>query len=170
MNAGIYGLIGAAIGGGASLCGTWLAQSTQARRESQAREQETRERAFVAARLVLGDLAWSKARVRQALNNEKYWSSRYELSDDSWAEHRETLAVCLTSPEEWSIVHDGFRAIRALKLQASKRRSDDPQSRPALNAWAKKQAETSLASVIEAMQVLEPVAGAPLREEPVDDS
>lgn len=169
MNAGAYGLIGAAVGGGASFWGTWIAQKAQEKRETSAHERENRERSLIAARLVLGDLAWAKTRVSQALENAKYWSSRYELSDESWNQHRETLALCLTNLDDWSIVHEGFRAIRALKLQASKRRSSDPQSRPALNAWGRTQASRGLASIIDAMHVLEPVAGRRMHDEPVAD-
>lgn len=169
MDSGLSTVIGALVGGGASLGGTLLTQRWQRTRESEDREAKTREEALVAARIVLGDLAWARDRVKQALRNERYWSRRYELIGASWEQYRETLALCLPNAVDWWIVHDAFRAIRTLQLHASKSRGDDEQSRAALTKWGTRQAEQKLERIKAAIAILEPIAGRRIEEEATAD-
>jgi hypothetical protein len=165
MDSGLSTVIGAIVGGGASLGGTYLAQRSQRLRDTASRRREIRERSLTAARIVLGDLAWARGRVKQALKNRQYWSVRYELTDASWSQYRETLALCLHSAEDWWAVHDAFQAVKTLQLQAAKRRGDDPQSRATLTKWGAERAETSLQRIGKAIALLEPLTGREMGDE-----
>lgn len=169
VNPGLSTVIGALVGGGASLGGTVLTQRWQRTRENEAREAAAREQALVAARIVLGDLAWARDRVKQALRNKRYWSRRYELISASWEQYRETLALCLPSTADWWTVHDAFRAIRTLQLHASKSRDNKEQSRAALTEWGTRQADQKLERIRAAIKVLEPIAGKRIEEEAAID-
>jgi len=93
----------------------------------------------------------------QALRTGKYWSERYGLKEEAWLEQREQIAVALDGPEEWARVRDGFRSLRTLELQASRRRRDQ-LSRPEVSEWGKKELERGLQRIQRAIEALHPVA------------
>jgi hypothetical protein len=165
MDSGLSTIIGALVGGGGTLAGTALTQQRQHTRESSRRKDEVTERARTAARIVLGDLAWDRSRVNQAIKNGKYWSERYELISESWEQYRETLALCIASAEDWWTVHDAFRSVRAFRLHAVKQRGDKPLAQAQFDAWATREAKRCLERVDAAIAVLEPVAGRTVTEE-----
>lgn len=168
MDAGVASLLGALVGGGASFAATAYAERSERRRETLSERRAADRRAVVAARIVLGDLEWAEARVSQALENGKYWSVRYRLRADSWEKYREEIAESL-DVEQWSCVHDAFRTVATLELNAGRRRSDNPLSQPALNDFGRARAENGLVRIRAAQAVLEPVARRRSRTEPIEE-
>jgi hypothetical protein len=165
MDAAIATLLGALVGGCASLAGTELTQRRQLRLDGEARKREHSERALTAARIVLGDLAWSRDRVALAIKGQKYWSERYELLDASWVQYRETLATCLNGATDWWTVHDAFRAIRALRAHASKQRGQNQQLQAPFDKWAIALAARKLEQINAAIALLELLAERRMGEE-----
>jgi hypothetical protein len=157
MDAGVSTLLGAVVGGAASFGGTWIAQDRIDGRERDKSRREAADAALISARILQGELAWAEARIKQALRLKKYWSQRYGLKEDAWLKYREQIAVALDDPAAWSSVRDGFRSLRTLELQASRRRNDD-RSRPAVREWGDRELQTGLKRVERAIDALQPVA------------
>jgi hypothetical protein len=165
MDSGLATLLGALVGGSASLGGTSLTQWWQRQRDREVRAREISERALTAARIVLGDLAWSRDRVKIAVKNQRYWAERYELVDASWDRYGETLATCLDGSAEWWTVHDAFRAIRAFRAHAQKQRGENQQAVASFDSWGAAQCQRKLEQINDAIALLEPIAERRVREE-----
>jgi hypothetical protein len=157
MDQGVSTLLGALAGGAATFGGVVFGQwRLEARNRAEAKER-AEAAALISARIVQGELAWAEARARQALENGKYWSARYGLKEDAWLAYREQLAVALDSSDDWSTVRDGFRSLHTLELQASKRRAND-LTRAEVNDWGRKELKFGLTRIVEAIEVLRPIA------------
>lgn len=150
-------LIGAVVGGLATFGGAWVGQDRVEKLEREKSEQKAADAALISARILQGELAWAEARVMQALRTGKYWSERYGLKEEAWLDQREQIAVALDGPDEWARVRDGFRSLRTLELQASRRRRDQ-LSRPEVSDWGKKELERGLQRIRRAIKALQPVA------------
>ena len=150
-------LLGALVGGAATFGGVVLAQRGADRRETEKAAKEALDRALISARILQGELAWAESRVQQALKTGKYWSARYGLKEDAWLQYREQIAVALDSAADWSRVRDGFRSLRTLELQASKRRTDD-KSKVEVSEWGMKELRYGLRRIQTAISTLQPLA------------
>jgi hypothetical protein len=163
MDSGVASLIGALVGGAATYGGVWYTQRTQSKNERKREQRATEAQGLVAARILQAELAWAEARVDQALENGKYWSERYAPREEPWVEYREAIAASLDNADAWADVRDGFRAVRTIELQASKRRSDE-KSRSEVSRWGRTQLEFGVARIRRAIEVLGPIAKDRARE------
>lgn len=157
MDPALTGLIGTVIGAIFAFAGVAFAQFRLESRESRQEQRQAEEAALISARILQGELSWAEARVEQALDSGKYWSSRYALDIDAWLAYREKMALALDSPEEWSCVRDGYRSIRTLELQASRRRMNE-LDRPQVNDWGREQLKFGLERIAAAIEILAPLA------------
>src|SRR3954451_9486473 len=112
MDSGVSALLGAGVGGVASLGGSWLSQRALAKNERDKQRREDKRGSLIAARILQEELVFAEARIVQALKHESYWAERSALRRDAWLEYRESIAVAL-GHQEWSTVRDGFRATQA---------------------------------------------------------
>ena len=165
MDPGLSALAGAVIGGLGTYLGTVHTQNRLDVRERAKQEEreavEAREAAsaqMVAARVLQEELSWAEARIKQALKSGRYWSAKYELKQEAWPKRRDQIAVALDDEERWANVRDGFRSIKTLELQASKRRPDDEFTRAKVSDWGMKQLGFGLKRVERAIETLQPVA------------
>ena len=157
MDSGLASLLGAVVGGAATFGGVWLNGHQQAKKDRRREDREAAERGLAAARVLQAELAWAEARAEQALSNGRYWSARYAAREGPWEELQGTIAVSLHNANDWSTVRDGFRAIRTIELQASKRRRDD-LSRTTMSDWGRDQLSMGLERIRDAIEALRPLA------------
>lgn len=163
MDPGLSGLLGALLGASAAFGAVMFAQWRLEVREKRQRRREAAESALISTRILLSELAWAEARVGEALTNGKYWSARYALELDAWHSYREQMAVVLQSAVQWSTLRDGYRAVRTLELQASKRREDEFDKAP-VSDWGTKQLRHGQKRIEAAINVLAPLANDRPRE------
>jgi hypothetical protein len=157
MDQGVGALLGALVGGMATFGGVAFGQYGVQRREREKDRRSRVEAELIAARILQGELAWAEARIKQALKTGRYWSARYAPKEDAWLQYREQIAVALDGPDEWSCVRDGFRAMRTVELQASRRRKGE-LGQVNFGEWGKKQLESGLERVERAITTLQAVS------------
>lgn len=103
---------GAAIGAVAvsSFTQIWV-DSHKERREQQRAVSRREEDLRLSARLVAYELGGTEELLREAASSGAYWSSDHQLSTESWAEHRATLAARLSGPADWNCVIEAYQEI-----------------------------------------------------------
>jgi hypothetical protein len=152
------GVIGAGVGGLATLAGTalqhWLTARRERRQEAGRASRETK----TAARILWSDLEWAQRRVEAALQQRRYWSMSYSpWREESWFEYREILASALDA--DWPYIRDALRSVRTISLQAEAARTE-AEPRPALNdPWGSEQLRIAHARISDALRRLALFAG-----------
>ena len=151
------GVIGAGVGGLATLAGTALQHWLTARREKRQEAGRTSRETKTAARILWSDLEWAQRRVEAALEQRRYWSASYSpWREESWFEYREVLAAALEA--DWPYIRDALRSVRTVSLQAEAARNET-EPRPALNPWASEQLGVAYARIRDALRRLASFAG-----------
>ncbi|HEY8311526.1 MAG TPA: hypothetical protein VIG47_13265, partial [Gemmatimonadaceae bacterium] len=99
--------------------------SVDSRKEKREREREvsrSEEDLRLSVRLVSYELGGAEERLREAASSGAYWSSDHQLSTQSWAEHRTTLAARLSGPADWNCVVEAYQEIDRINRVVGERR------------------------------------------------
>lgn len=75
----------------------------------------------LSARLVAYELGGAEELLREA-SSGAYWSSDHQLSTESWAEHRTTLAARLSGSADWNCVIEAYQEIDRINRVVGERR------------------------------------------------
>lgn len=147
--AGVFGLVGTAIGAMATLIPAY----TSDRRAAKAAATNARRDAIVTALLLVDDLDLARRRLRAAYRhgNGRFWSADFALPLSTWVEGRAQIAHNL-SPEVFETVAPAFRELNEIEKTAGAERSGDPAARPEIGvsaaAWLKRVADDVLPRAI----------------------
>jgi hypothetical protein len=99
----VAGLLGAAVGSGATL---W-SERLRRKREERAAAEENRRELRQAVRIVLAELNGTKAVIRHAAAVQRAWLSDRPLPMDAWRRYRDALALRV-SDEAWMMAEKAY--------------------------------------------------------------
>jgi hypothetical protein len=123
------------VGAGAVIGGVIVTSFTQIRVDS-AKERREHQRAVsrreeelrLSVRLVAYELGSAEHLLREAASSHAYWSGDHQLSTESWAEHRTTLAAQLSGPADWDRIIEAYQEIDRINSLVSERRRQSVDS------------------------------------------
>jgi hypothetical protein len=154
LTTGIFGLVGAAVGGVGTYWSARKANQFETDREERRRVRQREEELRIAVRSLLGDLELSRDRLKRSLEDKQYWSEQFGMPTGLWDKHRDVIARDL-SAQEWATIHTAFRLVNVQEARSDMARRKYPEkSRPPLGDFAAGQFAITLEQIGGAIEVL----------------